>query len=79
MSSRDEDREPSPEEARELLAKLLTAAGAEVDMEKERAEAAKAAADAVDARPNAKPLLGFDARPAAPMPSVGRGARKKTP
>lgn len=74
----DPDAEIPPEEARELLIKLLGASGAEWDAEKEKAEAEKAASDAVDKRPNAKPLLGDAKRSDPPMPTIGRGPRKKT-
>ena len=78
MAAKDDDAEVSQEEARELLIKLLGEAGAEVDVEQERKDAAKAASDAVDRRPDAKPLLGFDSKRAdPPLPSVGRAPRKK--
>jgi hypothetical protein len=80
MAKRDDD-EPTPEEARALMHKLLHEAGAAVSHEQAAAEAeaaARAEGDAVDRRKDAKPMLGTAPRPNAPAaPTVGRGQRKK--
>ena len=69
--SRADEPEVSPEEARALLAKLLTEAGAEVDPSQEPLE------EPADAVERARRPLETQPRPAAPMPSVGRAPRKK--
>lgn len=65
--------EVSSEEARALLDKLIRAHGVPIDP----AQDAAAQGDAVDARKDAKPMLGEAKRATTALPTVGRAPKKK--